>query len=224
MSSRLTLVVSKRAMRLAVALTCVICVTACTGHVTRAMGPGRTTDSPTSTGSASSATSDQEATLTANFSWNGGSFRYPAYWQLSQFNVVSSFTLLVAVLSNERVHDPCTRTPASVSCGEPLSHLSPGGVLVTWTQLGMPGVGIVQQPGTATTVNGRTARLRVVDAAAGCVGISGTIAEVDATVLLDSSNHMWQMRACIAGPRSQKAVEAAVAMFRSARFDSSVWR
>jgi hypothetical protein len=163
--------------------------------------------------------------LDAVFSSNAGSFDYPSAWRLSHDSVVSSFTLLVAVLSNQQVHDPCTRTSTSVSCGEPLHRLSPGGVLVTWTQLGMMGGDIGQQPGTATTVDERAARVLVSDgSAAGCFRISGTTAEVDGTVLLNSSNQMWQMRACIAGPNAHHEVEAAVAMFRSACFDSSVWK
>jgi len=224
-SARPTPVVSKRATPLAAVLTCLLSLAACAGDAKPATGPGPATESPTPTGSSAGETSDQSAKLSATFSWNGGSFRYPADLHLSQFSVVSSFTLLVAVLSNEQVHDPCTRTPTSASCGEPLSHLSPGGVLVTWTQLGMLGAGIAQQPGTATTVDGRVARVLVADvSAAGCASVSGTTAEVDATVLLDSSNHMWQMRACIAGPSPQKAVATALAMFGSARFDSNVWK
>lgn len=226
-SARPTPVVSKRATPLAAVLTCLLSLMACVGHPKPATGthPATEAPTPTPTGPSAGETSGESATLSATFSWNGGSFRYPADWHLSQFSVVSSFTLLIAVLSNQQVHDPCTRTPTRVSCGEPLSHLSPRGVLVTWTQPGIPGASIAQQPGTATTVNGRAARLLVADApAAGCTSISGTTAEVDATVLLDSSNHMWQMRACIAGPNPHEAVETAVAIFGSARFDASVWK
>lgn len=203
---------------------CLLSVAACTGDARPTTNPGSAAESTTPPDSSARASSDQGTALGATFSWNGGSFRYPAEWRLSRFSVVSSFTLLVAVLSNEQVHDPCTRTPTSVSCGEPLSHLDSGGVLVTWTQFGMAGASIAQQPGTATTVDGRAARVLVTDGAgAGCAGVSGTTAEVDAAVLLDSSDHMWQMRACVAGPNPRPAVETALAMFDSARFDSSVW-
>jgi hypothetical protein len=77
----------------------------------------------------------------------------------------------------------------------------------------------------AITVDGRVARELVTDGrAAGCAGVSGTTVEVDAAVQLDLPNHMWQMRACIAGPNTQQAATTALAMFHSAHFDPSVWK
>lgn len=53
-----------------------------------------------------------------------------------------SFSGLIVFLGTDRLHDPCQRTAgaqvATVSCGDPVSQVAPGGVLVRWDEDGFP--------------------------------------------------------------------------------------
>jgi hypothetical protein len=99
------------------------------------------------------------ASPTRTFSGGGVSFRYPATWHAAPraWAWQSSFTALVTYLSNGAMHDPCVRGAGSLTCTAPLDVLRPGGVLVTLTRTGRPGLTL--GAGTRTTIAGRPARL-----------------------------------------------------------------
>ena len=152
---------------------------------------------------------------------DGGTFRYPTAWRLSTYPLVTSFSTLVAFLSNNPLHDPCVRAAGDISCSSPLSRLGPAGVLVTWAVVGFPGQGIDNVPGTHTTIDSRPARLVVKKpvAAATC-GLIGASWEVDATVAVSSlhgAGGLWEMTACLANPGAATAVSSAIAVARSLR-------
>ena len=94
--------------------------------------------------------------LGRSYTSDGGTFRYPSTWRVSTYNVVSSFSTLVAVVSNYPTHDPCVRGNGSISCSATqFGQLSPAGILVTWDIYGFPGYGIDKAPGMPTTIDGR---------------------------------------------------------------------
>jgi hypothetical protein len=212
------IVVRRRYGRGVAAFLAVLVLTGCTGRA-------HPDASQSATGMVAGAlvrpASPEPTALTRTFAWNGGSFRYPRSWQLSRYDVASSFTILIALLSTERLHDPCIRTPNSVTCGSPLAKLGPGGVLITWSQTGMVGQRITQHPGETVTVDGRQARVAVGDATTGCSMLAGTAREVDAAVVMSSDSgqdELWEMTACAAEPNAQQAANEAVAMFDTVQF------
>jgi hypothetical protein len=83
-------------------------------------------------------------TVMANFPTARLSFYHPRRWHSYRYRETSSFTFLLAFLSTDRLRAPCTvkrnASVTRVSCGSPLSRLSPGGVLITWVAEGMPGL------------------------------------------------------------------------------------
>jgi hypothetical protein len=70
---------------------------------------------------------------------------YPASWDVFHYEVVSSFTSIVAYLGSVEVRDPCVRTPNSVSCGAAYD-LDPGTVVVTITAASFPGRTALDNP------------------------------------------------------------------------------
>ena len=98
----------------------------------------------------------------------GISFDYPARLHVDAIPVNEHYVQIIGYVSNERLHPPCTTTHSAggttVECGMPVRHLSPGGVLVTWSFDVAPGGGrdlTSATPGTATVVAGRPAKLYI---------------------------------------------------------------
>ena len=146
------------------------------------------------------------------------SFEYPSEWERATWPVRSSFEILVTYLTTEPLHDPCQRTAASITCGEPLRRLRDGGVLVEWSRVGFPESDrhrLTAMPGSWITVAGRRAKL-VVDRLPVCRGIAAD-RSLFALVPLSSRGNYYAFRACLRGPglvRSEREVRRLLASTR----------
>jgi hypothetical protein len=168
------------------------------------------------TGCASTATPQPAAT--SDFRTTGLAFRYPGTWHAGKWgDDVSSFSAPIVFLSTGRLHDPCQRTVkaqvTTVSCGDPVSALAPGGVLVRWSGNGAPSW---HAPAANTKVGGRPAT-QTVTASAPCRALGGTRAI--AVVIPDSAASSWyEMDACLRGPGIASEQAEITAMLKTVRF------
>jgi hypothetical protein len=96
----------------------------------------------------------------------GTSLRYPTCWSLSNYTEGSMMTTVIAFLSNEQLHQPCTTTHSgigtTVRCGLPVRTLMHGGVLVMFIEGGMPGWKIANVRGQQLVVDHHAARETVI--------------------------------------------------------------
>jgi hypothetical protein len=156
---------------------------------------------------AAAVTEPATATATANFSGMGVAFRYPAAWRSGTWNDVSSFSALIVYLSTGRLHSPCTVTKkpgrTTVSCGNPIRALAPGGVLVRWSENGFPSW---HSPKANTAIDGHPAtETRTTEA--WCTALQGTemISVVIPRLLADN---WYEMDACLRGPTQRPAISS----------------
>ncbi len=94
--------------------------------------------------SGSSAASSQRGNDIALASYRGHGivFAYPLAWSHRRPGYMSPETQGFVDLSTQPMIDPCDTRGTTTSCGWPLLHLRPGGVVVTWTADYMPGLSI----------------------------------------------------------------------------------
>jgi hypothetical protein len=166
------------------------------------------------TGCASAGT--PRAAVTSGFSAMGLAFRYPGTWRSGTWNDdVSSFSGLIVFLGTSRLHDPCERTAGaevtSVSCGDPVSKVAPGGVLVRWDENGFPNW---HAPRSNTKLGGRPAT-ETVTAGRWCQALSGS-RTITAVIPLDSDN-WYEMDACLRGPGIPAEQAEITAMLKTVR-------
>jgi hypothetical protein len=136
---------------------------------------------------------------TRAFTSGGISFRYPTAWHVSPaaWRWRSSVSSLVTYLSTDELHDPCSRTPTTVSCSSPVGVLTPRGVLVSWTRNGLPRWSLARQPGRATTLGGHPAKVQIARPGA-CRYLQAT-ETVTAQIALGPPGSSLQMQACLRG-------------------------
>jgi hypothetical protein len=102
------------------------------------------------------------------------SLSVPSKWNVGEpWMQPSSFSDLVGSFSNQSLSPPCTTGPNTIACGDPLTSLQAGALLVEIWQNGSPQWTLDSQPGTATMVSGLPAR---VDVETGGHGYCGGIA------------------------------------------------
>ena len=146
------------------------------------------------------------------------SFRHPAPWKVYPFRWAGELHFRPSFyLSTQPVQDPCRTNGNSTVCGLPLRHLRPGGVLVVWQVLGIPGTGL--GPGRRIRVGGRPAAQATTRA-----GICRTI-DADRTieVLVETSpppSNFTEVIACLRGPHLAQNERRVNALLASARFQS----
>jgi hypothetical protein len=149
---------------------------------------------------------------TAVFAGNAITFRHPASWRSQQFPAQSTaaFFVVITYLSTDELHDTCS-TPAAgevVCAGMPLTALSPGGVLITWTQWSTPGNHrLSDQAGRPATLNGHPASINSTSATDECAAVGAT-REIHAIIVLDPVmpyRHWLDMSACLAAPDTARA-------------------
>jgi len=165
-------------------------------------------------------------TVEAAFPAAGLSFRHPRQWRSYRYQETSSFTDLIAFLSTDTLHAPCTVTKnasvTTISCGPPLARLSPGGVLITWMTEGMPGRTLALLPGMRTRIGGHRARAVSGAAAGSCAKLGGAWQE-QVTVARDSglpSTSLVAMDACVAAPGVAQARQEITDMLATVRLDA----
>ena len=166
------------------------------------------------------ATATTPAALDATFTGDGGSFEYPSAWTLSGFpDDVSSFSMLLAVISNQPVHDPCVTDANSITCGQPLDGLNSGGVLITWGEQSGRGTLFAAPSGSPTTIDGKPSIITTNPTTdPQCAGIPDSAYELDAYIPRTLGDD-WVMTACLATPIAPQTLPTITAMLHSVRFD-----
>jgi hypothetical protein len=136
---------------------------------------------------------------TVSFSAMGLSFRYPATWHAGTWDDVSSFTALIVYLSTGQQYDPCTVTTSpgekSVTCGDPMRTLPPGGVLVQWDLDGFPGFRLTKPN---ATIAGRPA-LETKTSGGWCASLGGT-ETISVIIPRDQPDNWYGLNACLSAP------------------------
>jgi hypothetical protein len=98
---------------------------------------------------------------TAHFSFAGAlSFDYPATWHARTYAMPPApFSTWLVWLSPQPMHPPCVTRHgthnATITCGDPVSHLRPDSILASWTSNAERGWRFGQQHGVQITVGGR---------------------------------------------------------------------
>lgn len=97
----------------------------------------------TSAASHAPAATSSDRASSARFEEAGLTFSYPAVWQAATWNDdVSDSSWVIVALSTTAQQDPCDSsvnigaTRITKTCGEPVSALPPGRMLVMWTEQG----------------------------------------------------------------------------------------
>jgi hypothetical protein len=170
------------------------------------------------TGCASADTT--QASVTSGFSAMGLTFRYPGAWRSGTWNDdVSSFSGLIVFLGTDRLHDPCQRTVGAqvttVSCGDPVSEVAPGGVLVRWDADGFPNW---HPPRSNTRIGGRPAT-ETVTAGRWCQALGGS--RTITVVIPQDSDNWYEMDACLRGPGIPSEQAGITAMLKTVRFTAA---
>jgi hypothetical protein len=157
-----------------------------------------------------------QAAVTSRFSAMGLAFRYPGIWRSGTWDDdVSSFSGLIVFLGTGKLHDPCQRTVGaqvtSVSCGDPVSQVAPGGMLVRWDEDGFP---TWHPPRANTRIGGRPAT-ETVTAGRWCQALGGS-RTITAVIPRDSDN-WYEMDACLRGPGLPAEQAEITAMLKTVR-------
>lgn len=140
-------------------------------------------------------------------------FSYPAAWTPTHFDVVFSFSDVEIYLSTMTLHDPCVRTQDSLECGQPVDHLDPGAVLITWERNGMAhaeGGPVIGAPNTV--IDGDPADVNIVKGATPCnLSADEAITAEIARPRLDK----YDITACLRAPGLEANEQAVLAMLNS---------
>jgi hypothetical protein len=136
---------------------------------------------------------------TVSFSAMGLSFRYPATWHAGAWNDVSSFTALIVYLSTGQQYYPCSVTTSpgekTVTCGDPMGTLAPGGVLVRWDLDGFPGFRLTKPN---ATIAGRPA-LETKTSGGWCASLGGS-ETISVIIPRDQPDNWYSLNACLSAP------------------------
>jgi hypothetical protein len=150
------------------------------------------------------------------------SLTYPSKWRPQPYQNISNFTVVITYLSTDRLNDPCLRTTAAggvtTACGWPLRELSPGGVLVSWTQGNAINWQIDRETGQPMTIAGRPGKLAVnKPGACGKVGADETLT---ATIATGGSSY-YQLVACMRAPNQAVGEQQIRALIASTQITTS---
>jgi hypothetical protein len=130
----------------------------------------------------------------------GLTFEHPQSWTEARYPESFTFSDLIAYVSNNRLHNPCTTTDFSgvvtTTCAEPIPRLGPGGVLVSWSNIGYPHTG-PEIPHPNLTIDGRPAHLSVTQP--GDCARLGAQETVTVDIARPVDNH-YEMVACLRDP------------------------
>jgi hypothetical protein len=186
-----------------------VCVAALTGLAALTSGCGGGNDAQ--------AASTQPPSL-VKYANSSLSFTHPATWKAYPFQWPGELHFRPMVyLSTQPVQNPCSTKGNTTSCGFPVQHLQPGGVLVTWNASYPPSFGF--GPGSHVTVDGHPAR-RVETAGGMChsIGADLTIDVHIQTTPFPST--LTDFTACLRGPGLAQAEQSVDALLASTRLVS----
>jgi len=146
---------------------------------------------------------------------DGLSFRHPAAWTAYPFRWAGELHFRPLVyLSTQPVHDPCSTQGNTTSCGLPVRHLRPGGVLVIWQVNGIPAMGL--GPGERINVGGHRGT-RVVTPSGICKEIGADRTMQVAVQTSPTPSPLTYLTACLRGPnlaQNERRVDALLASTR----------
>jgi hypothetical protein len=168
-------------------------------------------------------TSTAPAALDRTFTGDGGSFDYPSAWTLSNFpDDVSSFSMLLAVISSQPVRDPCVTQANSMTCGQPLNGLDSGGVLIKWSEQSGHGTVFAAPSGSPTVIDGKESIITTNPTTdPQCARIPNSVYELDAYIPR-SFGDGWVMTACLAAPIAPPTLATITAMLHSLQFETDL--
>ena len=146
------------------------------------------------------------------------SFTHPAAWKAYPFQWPGELHFRPMVyLSTQPVHDPCSTKGYTTSCGFPVRHLEPGGVLVTWNASYPPAIGF--GPGSHVSVDGHPARR--VDTAGGMCRSIGADRTIDVLIRTRPfPSTLTDFTACLRGPGLAQAEQSIDALLASTKLVS----
>ena len=148
----------------------------------------------------------------------GLTFRHPAAWTAYPFRETGELHFMPLVyLSTQPVHDPCSTHGNTTSCGLPVRHLRPGGVLVSWQVNGIPAMGL--GPGARIRVGGHPAT-RVVTRGGICKKIGADRTMVIAVETSPTPSPLTYVTACLRGPNLPQNERRVDALLASTRLNS----
>ena len=160
-------------------------------------------------------------TLMAQGRAPGLSYSYPSGWSTASWSSPSSFTFMVAAISNQRLRNPCFHHGNVYGCGQPLGSLQPGAMLVEWWENGDPRWLLADQPGSPISVDGLPAKMEQgASALPACSGLEATGAISVVVARPQAPGNYWEFLACMRGPHLSRQTSLAMAMLNSARFSS----
>ncbi|HEX4325065.1 MAG TPA: hypothetical protein VHZ77_10595 [Gaiellaceae bacterium] len=158
------------------------------------------------------AAAKQDPPALVSYSNSQLSFTHPAAWKAYPFQWPGELHFRPMVyLSTQPVHNPCSTKGNTTSCGFPVQHLEPGGVLITWNASYPPAVGL--GPGSRIRVDGYLARRA--DTTGGICRSIGADRTID--VLIQTRpfpSTLTDFTACLRGPglaQSEQSVDALLA-------------
>ncbi|MHB8324068.1 MAG: hypothetical protein ACYDEA_00285 [Candidatus Dormibacteria bacterium] len=157
------------------------------------------------------------AVPTVNWTANAVSFAHPEGWSRAAWSSPSSFTFMVAAVSNQQLKDPCFKSGNTSGCGQPLAHLQSGALLVEWWENGFPTWSFAQQAGSLMTVDGHEAKIQ--EGAGGSAACSGMGADHWISVVIErpsTTDNYFQFVACMRGPGLAAERDAAMTILQSA--------
>jgi len=156
---------------------------------------------------------------TVKLTANAISFAHPAGWARAAWSSPSSFTFMVAAVSNQQLENPCFKSGNTFGCGQPLAQLQPGALLVEWWENGFPTWSFARQAGSPMTVDGLQAKIQ--QGAGGSTTCSGLGADRWISVVIErppTTDNYFQFVACMRGPGLAAERKAAMTILQSAHF------
>jgi hypothetical protein len=152
------------------------------------------------------------------YSGAGLSFTYPTAWTAYPYQGRGELHFQpIVYLSTQPVQDPCSTQGNTTSCGFPVAHLEPGGVVVVWQQNGIPAMGL--GPGHRIEVGGHPASF--VDERGGECSRIGADRTIDVAVETSKPPAPFTyLTACLRGPGLARAETAVEALLASTTFTS----
>ena len=161
------------------------------------------------------------STMVAEAHTPGLSYSYPPGWSIVSWDGASSFTYMVAAISNQRLRNPCFHHGNVFGCGQPLGRLQPGAMLVEWWEDGYPLWQLADQPGSAISVDGLPAKMEVGPSASSACRGTGASRGISVVVARPQApGNYFQFIACLRCPQLTRETSLALAMLDSARLSS----
>jgi hypothetical protein len=150
-------------------------------------------------------------------------FDYPAGWHERAGGINPSGNFPIVFVGPLDLPSECTRNAdGSGECRPwPVIHLAPGGAVVTWRFVGLPGDN-PPTSGTPILVDGLSAFRTIGPADSGCAGLGGD-ESIDVTVPAIPGHYYWfAAAACLSGPDHADNEAAFSAILASTTFPTTV--